>query len=61
MSKRKSCASVQTFTEIEKNCGENVMNSAIHSVIIGTGQLVLTQAGSIKTGVEHCDITALLC
>jgi hypothetical protein len=39
MSKRKSCAIVQTFTEIEKNYGENerVMDSAIHSFTIGIG------------------------
>jgi hypothetical protein len=45
---------VQTFTEIEKSYGENerVMDSAIHSFTVGIGLLLLTQAGSMKIGVE---------
>jgi hypothetical protein len=37
------------------------MDNAIHSFTIGIGQLVLTQAGSVKIDVEHSDITGLLC
>jgi hypothetical protein len=53
---------VPKFTEIEKNCGENecAMDRAIHSFTIGIGQLVLTQAGSMKFNVEYSDITGLL-